>query len=128
MNGEDVATQRLLNDLYRTLIGVKRADHIRVSELADRAKCPTLNQLIAKQAAVSAWRSQNGGPLDDLLEPFDDRTRGATQEKRKPASARSIASKNLSLVWNASKELREASSLEKARQAAHKFAESVRHF
>jgi len=128
MHGDDVATQRLLNDLYRTLIGVKRADHIRVAELADRAKCPTLNQLIAKQAAVSAWRSQNGGPLADLLEPYDDRTRGAAQEKRKPASARCIAANNLSLVWNASKELREAATLEKARQAAHKFAESVRHF
>ena len=69
-----------------------------------------------------------GGPLDDLLEPYNDRTKSAALEKRKPASARCIAANNLSLVWNASKELRETSSLEKARQAAHKFAESVRHF
>ena len=61
--------QRLLNDLYRTLIGVKRAYHIKVSKLADHDGCPTLNQIVAKQAAVAAWRSQNGGPLDDILEP-----------------------------------------------------------
>ena len=118
----------MLNDLYRTLLGVKRTDHIRVSELADRAGCPTLNQLVAKQAAVCAWRSQNGGPLDDILEPFDDRTRGSSLEKRKPASARCIASNNLAKVWNASKELREASTLSKAKLAAKKFSESVRHF
>ena len=60
MHGDDVATQRLLNDLYRTLLGVKKADCVRVSELADRARCPTLNQIVAKQAEMSAWRSQNG--------------------------------------------------------------------
>ena len=127
-NGDDVATQRLLNDLYRTLLGVKKSDHIRVSELADRAGCPTLNQLVAKQAAVCAWRSQNGGPLDDILEPFDERTRGSSLEKRKPASARCVASNNLALCWNASKDLREASTLPKAKLAAQKFSETIRHF
>ena len=77
MHGDDVATQLLLNNHYRTLIGVRRADHIRISELADHASCPTLNEIMAKQAAVAAWRSQNRGPLDDILEPYDERTRGA---------------------------------------------------
>ena len=95
MHGDDVATQRLLNDLYRTLLGVKRADRVRVSELADRTRCPTLNQIVAKQAAMSAWRSQNGGPLDDILDPYDDRTRGAALEKRKPVLVRCIAASNL---------------------------------
>ena len=69
MHGDDVATQLLLNNHYRTLIGVRRADHIRISELADHASCPTLNEIMAKQAAVAAWRSQNRGPLDDILKP-----------------------------------------------------------
>ena len=66
--------------------------------------------------------------MDDILEPYDDRTRGATLEKRKPASVRCIAASNLGLVWNASKELCEAATLTKAKLAAQKFAESVRHF
>ena len=67
MHGIHVATQHLLNDLYRTLLGVKRADCVRVSELADRARCPNLNQIVAKQAAMFAWRSQNGDPWMTFL-------------------------------------------------------------
>ena len=99
-----------------------------MSDLADRAGCPTLNEIVTKQAVVSAWRSQNGGPLEDILEPFDNRTRGAALEKRKPASTRCVSARNMALVWNASTELREAKTLHAAKLAAQKYAESVRHF
>ena len=127
-HGDDIATQRVLNDLYRTLIGAGRSDHIKVSDLADRAGLPTLNQIVTKQAAISAWRSQNGGPLNDILEPCDSRTRGNTQDWRRPTSTRCVAANNMSLVWNASPQLREAKTLTEAKLAAKKLSVSVRHF
>ena len=127
-HGDDITTQRILNDLYRTLIGASRSDHIKVSDLADRAGLPTLNQIVTKQAAISAWRSQNGGPLDDILEPYDNRTRGSTQDWRRPTSTRCVAANNMSLVWNASPQLREAKTLTEAKLAAQKLSVSVRHF
>ena len=128
VHGDNIATQRILNDLYRTIIGASRADHIRVTDLADRAGLPTLNQIVAKQAAISAWRSQNGGPLDDILEPCDSRTRGSTQDLRRPTSTRCVAANNMSLLWNASPQLREAKTLTEAKLAAQKLSVSVRHF
>ena len=115
-NGDDTATQRVLNDMYRTLIGAKRSDHIRASDLADRADLPTLNQIVVKQSAISAWRSQNGGPLDDNLELYDDRTRGAANNWRRPASTRCVSSCNMASSWNASQDLREAKTLAEAKQ------------
>ena len=126
-HGDDIATQRVLNDMYRTLIGAKRSDHIRVSDLADRAGLPTLNQIVVKQSAISAWRSQNGGPLDDILELYDDRTRGAANNWRRPASTRCVSSCNMASSWNASQDLREAKTLAEAKRAAKKLAQSVRH-
>ena len=127
-HGDDITTQRILNDLYRTLIGASRSDHIKVSDLADRAGLPTLNQIVTKQAAISAWRSQNGGPLNDILEPCDSRTRGNTQDWRRHTSTRCVAGNNMSLVWNASPQLREAKTLTEAKSAAKTLSVSVRHF
>ena len=123
---DDSATQRVLNDLYRVITGSKCTDHIRVADPAARANLPTLNEIITKQSATSAWRSQNGGPLDDTLVPFDDRTRGASQNWRRPISSRCVASSNLAHTWNASEELRNAKTLSEAKSAAKKLAQSVR--
>ena len=128
VHADDMATQRVLNDLYRVITGLKRTDHIRVADLAARANLPTLNEIITKQSATSAWRSQNGGPLDDTLVPFDDRTRGASQNWRRPISTRCVASSNLAQTWNASEELRNAKTLNEAKSAAKKLAQSVRNF
>ena len=126
MNAEDTATQRVLNDLYRVITGLKRTDHIRVADLAARAKLPTLNEIVTKQSAISAWRSQNGGPLDDILVPYDERTRGASLKWKRPVSTRCVAARNLSLTWNSSEELRSAQTLNHAKVAARKLAQSVR--
>ena len=102
--------------MYRTLIGAKRSDHIRVSDLANRAGLPTLKQIVVKQSAISAWRSQNGGPSDDSLELYDDRTRGAANNWRRPGSTRCVSSCNMASDWNASQDLREAKTLAEAKQ------------
>ena len=114
ISAEDTATQRVLNDVYRIITGLKRSDHIRVADLAARAKLPTLNEVVTKQSAISAWRSQNGGPLNDILVPYDERTRGASLKWKRPVSTRCVAARNLTLTWNSSEELRSAQTLNHA--------------
>ena len=126
-NGDDVATQRTMTELARTLIGARRADRLRVQDLADRAALPTLNEIVTRQAAIAAWKSVKGGALHDLLQLYDDRTRGHLRNLRRPLSHRCIAASNMADVWNASEHLRSATTLTQAKTAAKKFATTVRH-
>ena len=125
--GDNVATQRILTDLARTLIGVSRADRLRITDLADRAALPTLNEIVVKQAAVAAWKAVEGGALHDLLLPYDDRTRGHQRNLKRPSSIRCVAASNMADVWNASEQLRSATTLTQAKTAAKKLASTVRH-
>ena len=124
---DDIKTQRVMSDLARSLLGLRRSDRYRISELADRASLPTVNELVVKGAALAAWRAENGGPLADLLEAHDDRTRNSAQNQRKPTSARCVAAVNMSTCWNSSEALRKAKSLSEAKKAAKRLANSVRH-
>ena len=119
------ATQRVLNYLYSVITGLKRTDHIRVADLAARAKLPTLNEVVTKQSAISAWRSQNGGLLDDILVPYDERTRGASLKWKRSVSTRCVAARNLALMWNSSDELRSAQTLNHAKVAAKKLRSTI---
>ena len=76
---------------------------------------------------MNAWKSQNGGPLNDILVPYDDRTRKCAESWRKPTSTRCVAASNMAKAWNASPLLREAKSLTEAKSAAKKLAEEARH-
>ena len=113
--------------LARTLLGVKRIDHHRASDLADRASLPTVNQVVVKGSALAAWKAENGGPLADLLEPHDDRTRGSSNNLRRPTSVRCLAAVNMAASWNNSASLREAKTLHAAKRAANRLALQVRH-
>ena len=126
-HGDDISTQRIMNDLARTLLGVKRIDHHRVSYLADRASLPTVNQVVVKGSALAAWKAENGGPLADLLEPHDGRTRGSSNNLRRPTSVRCQAAVNMAASWNNSAGLREAKTLIEAKRAANRLALKVRH-
>ena len=120
-------TQVLLNDLSRVLLGVTRADRLKTEDLTDRAEVPTLNQIVVRQSALNAWRAVHDGALKEVLVPFDDRTRGAANNLRRPVSQRSISSCNMALTWNASSKLREAKSLGEARKEARRLGEFARH-
>ena len=122
-----MATQRVLNTVARTLLGVRMADRLKVMDLADRSSLPTLNEIVVKQAAVAAWKAANGGALQDLLQPFDSRSRGSSLNLRRPSSTRCIAAYNMADTWNASEQLRAAKTLTQAKTAAKKFASAVRH-
>ena len=117
----------MINDLARILMGVTRADHYRVEDLLDRAGLPSINEIVVRQSALASWKANQGGALEELLQPYDDRTRGSSSNLRKPISQRCTAATNMCATWNASGSLREAKSLSEARRAARELAKSVRH-
>ena len=125
---DDMTTQVILNDLARTLLGVKRADRYKTSDLLDRAGVPTLNEIVIRQSCIAAWKAEQGGLLKDALEAFDDRTRSWSKDMRRPASSTCNPATNTAMAWNASQALREAKTLQQARTAAKTLATSARHF
>ena len=126
-HGDDLAAQRVLNDLARMMLGVKRADRLKSSDLSDRTNLPTVNQIVVQQSAMAAWKTEHGGPLDDALVAFDDRTRGSSYDLRRPASSRCQPACNMAEAWNASELLRLAKTPAEAKSAAKRLAHSVRH-
>ncbi|QQP37649.1 Hypothetical protein FKW44_017995 [Caligus rogercresseyi] len=48
-----------MNDFARFLLGVRRADRLRVVDLLDRSHLPSVNEILVKEAAISAWKAQN---------------------------------------------------------------------
>ena len=69
-----------INDLARVLLGVRRVEHVKISDLLVRTGLPSLNEIVVQQSAVSAWKAAKGGALAGLLHGFDTRTRGASSD------------------------------------------------
>ena len=127
VTAEAAETQIAINDLARVLLGLRRAQHVRVEDLMAKSGLPTVNQLVVQQSAVAAWRALRGGsPLSGLFSSFDSRTRGATQELVKATASTCVAVSNMAQVWNAFPELREASSLTLAKSRAKQLALNCR--
>ena len=78
--------QTVINDLARIVLGVTRADHYKVEDLLDRAGLPSINEIVVRQSALASWKASQGGALQDLLQPYDDRTRGSSSNLKKPIS------------------------------------------
>ena len=93
----------------------------------DRAKIPTLNEIVVCQAALNSWKAVNGGALAEFLQPYDSRSRAAECNLRRPVSWRCTAITNMANCWNSSELLRNAKTIGEARSAARKLANSVRH-
>ena len=125
--GRDEA-QVMLNDLARTLLGVNCSDRIRASELANRSGLPTVNEVVVRQSAMSAWKAVNvrAHPLAGLLNDFDGRTRNAAENLKKPATGRCVAARNMSSAWNSSVALRGATTVAAAARAARELARTSR--
>ena len=122
------STQVAMNDLARVLLGARRSDKVRVSELADRAGLPTVNEVDVRQSALAAWRAVNvdSDPLAGALIPHDIRTRGFKEGLRKPITLRCNAVQNMAATWNAAAELRSSETLSSAKRVAAMLARGAR--
>ncbi|QQP52292.1 Hypothetical protein FKW44_004403 [Caligus rogercresseyi] len=56
MFGYVMSQSHTINDLARILLGVQRADRLRVVDLLDRSHLPSVNEILVKQAAISSWK------------------------------------------------------------------------
>ena len=94
--------QVILNDSARMILGVRRSDHVEVGTLLKDSGIPSVNSLVAREAAMTAWHAlatphaqvtpqPDGMPLrqsplahifDDLR--MDERTRGAGNTALRP--------------------------------------------
>ena len=117
--------QVALNDLARILTGHSRKDHIPVSVLADKAKLPTMNELVVKRSSVEAWKAMHGGALKGAIEYVSSTSRASSSGLVK-SQTDSRPDTNLKKCWNASEELRKASTLNGAKSAARKLASAAR--
>jgi hypothetical protein len=64
LSGMAKSTQVAFNDIARTVTGTKRGDHVRVPDLLDAARIPSINRLAVEATAVEAWKalsSNDGG-------------------------------------------------------------------
>ena len=104
-----------------------RAEHYRAVDLSDRSGLPTVNEIVVRQSAIMAWRASNGNTLQDVLEKYDDRTRGASGDLRKPVSQRCLPAVNMCAFSNSCEALLKAESLTAARYIAKKISKEARH-
>ena len=118
----------MINDLARAITGAKRADRIPVPNLLNMANLPTVNELCLSRSATSAWRASLGGPCSDLMQLGDIRLRAAASQKHVPASTRCIAAVNICNAWNASPDLRSATSMAMAKKSATVLATKCRYY
>ena len=93
----------------------------------DKSGLPTVNEVVVRQSAISAWKAVNGGALGEVLEKFDDRSRGSACNLRRPASQRCLPAVNMASAWNSCEALRKATTLSEARSVAKKIAREARH-
>ena len=96
----------------------------------DKAKIPTVNEIVVRQSATMAWRANNGNSLEDVLEPYDGRTRSwhqGTDGMKKAVSQRCLPAVNMCRIWNSSEALRKATSLNEAKSIAKRLAKEARH-
>ena len=114
--------QVLINDAARLVTRRRRSEHVKVADLLDDAKLPTVNKIVVRESAMSAWNAlsphSGGSPLSETFETLhqDGRTRGASSGVlRMPDDDKNVLIKNAATVWNRYPDLRAAKSLSSAR-------------
>ena len=121
VSGRARKLQVVVNDALRMVAGVRRADRVKLTDLRQDVKLPTVNYVVAREAATAAWwalASPNGSPLSSIMEELkpDLRTRGASHGLyRMPKDSRNTFVGNMVRVWNAFPGLAAAKTLAGAR-------------
>lgn len=139
------AIQVAINDVARSVTGLKRTDHVRIPDLLHRAHLPSVNELVISAVAMESWKafhSSDGGngernPVGQSIFPA-----APLVDKTKSNSVRSTRSKAAGIVpvplrgansfvvhaaslWNESPALRAAPTKRAAKAVARSLAKSA---
>ena len=107
ITGRSRSLQVAVNDAMRMLAGVDRRDRVKLADLQGDVNMPTVNYVVARQAAMAAWHamaSPSGSSLSSIITDLkpDSRTRGASDGLlRMPKDPRNIHVGNMVKIWNA---------------------------
>jgi exonuclease III len=128
------AVQVHVNNVARTLIGAKKSEHRRVEDILDRAKFPSVNELVVRAVATETWKAHrsldgNNGernPLGKLMfGPVSDVSADVRPTRSVASGIVPIALRGESTfithgaeLWNSSKSLREAKTLSEVKKLA----------
>ena len=115
--------QVVINDIARAVGRTRRADRIPVAQLLDQAGLQSLNQLVAKGAALLVWSAaQPQHPLHELFLSLqmDSRTRSGVANMLAAPSPMvtkvAIPVANMRAIWNAWSDLRDARTKREAKR------------
>lgn len=118
-----------LNNMCRTLLGVKREDKVPISTLLNKCNMDSYNRMAVFRSAMEAWRATAASsPLQETLHvPLASaKTRAAAAGLvAVPAAARNASlTRSAPRIWNECNGLRSATTESAARLAAARFARS----
>ena len=88
------------------LAGVRRRDRVKLADLREDVTIPSVNYVVARDAAMAAWwalASPTGSPLSSIMDELrpDGRTRGASDGMlRMPKDHRNVFICNMVRLWN----------------------------
>ena len=123
------AQQVAHNDISRVILRKRRSEHVTRRDLSQRADVPSVNQLVFRASALTAWKAMRspGHPSAAIFRHLvlDSATRGSAQELLRPVlpSSKAIALRSSVRIWNKFPELRAASSLHTAKTLVKKLSE-----
>jgi hypothetical protein len=149
-SGHAKDTQIAMNNIARSVSGHTKTEHIRVCDLLDAARIPSINRLAVAATALEAWKAHkstdgdNGdrnpdgtimfgnrpgsgvGPNGNGIEHGARVLRGAAAgEVAVPLRGSTSFVTNATRIWNACPTLRVANTLAEAKMAAKSLAETA---
>lgn len=121
------STQVAINDTARSILGVRRRDHIKISTLLHKAGLPSINELAIRATAMECWKSRKTGDLvDQLAFPTAQiptrETRSNMAGIPNPLKGADTFVSHAERIWSITAPLRVAKSTHSAKAAAQKLA------
>jgi hypothetical protein len=147
-SGHAKDTQIAMNNIARSVSGLKKTEHIRVCDLLDAARIPSINRLAVAATALEAWKAHkstdgdngdrnpagtimfgnrpSGGGGRNVIEHGARVLRGAAAgEVAVPLRGSTSFVTNATRIWNACPTLRVANTLAEAKMAAKSLADTA---
>jgi hypothetical protein len=136
ITGAEKRIQVSINQVARTITETPRMSHVCVSDLLDKAKIPSYNGMVVKAVAAEVWnahhstdgpdgmRNPTGNILFNAPPPTRPSRATAAGHIRVPARGCRTFVRHGAEIWNASPELRAASTKSEAKRAATTFVKT----